>query len=390
MSVVKDLAYRAVCSSTKFVYDQGVALLRRMSLTAIVVGLVLLCLFLFFRKKSLVTVSKDLLDDLSFQINKSLSTRKVLDRPREKRRKANDDSISISSDDESSVDEEEDDEDDEEEEEEEEEGEENDDNAEETDPSVQSKTTESDGELDRERTGRMTSKSFALVFDSVAEVDELPVRAPGGRRSSSMNSSEERSESIIFEHKSTTTSPPQQKKRRQPRSVPSAFPVDVEKLAPYDSRRLAQVRGNIKSKPSTSDAPIYVAVTNRKTSPGEEIVRQALEEIFERPFPTKRPAFLKNPETGFNLELDCFNEELGIAAEYQGSQHYEFPNNYHANYKQFTDQVYRDDVKKKLCEEAGVYLIRVPYNVPFNQIKNYIKERLPDSLLANSPINSAT
>jgi hypothetical protein len=31
-----------------------------------------------------------------------------------------------------------------------------------------------------------------------------------------------------------------------------------------------------------------------------------------------RPDFLKNPATGRNLEIDCFNNQLKIGLEYQG------------------------------------------------------------------------
>ena len=59
---------------------------------------------------------------------------------------------------------------------------------------------------------------------------------------------------------------------------------------------------------------------------GEFLSRQALTEIYQKDFTSCRPDFLQSPKTGSNLELDGYNEELGIAFEYNGRQHYEYPN----------------------------------------------------------------
>ena len=60
-----------------------------------------------------------------------------------------------------------------------------------------------------------------------------------------------------------------------------------------------------------------------KDSKGEIECRKVLEEIFNRPFKKHRPNFLNNPVTGgmFNLELDCYNDDIGLALEYNGIQH---------------------------------------------------------------------
>jgi hypothetical protein len=73
-----------------------------------------------------------------------------------------------------------------------------------------------------------------------------------------------------------------------------------------------------------------------------------------------RPDFLKNPETGRNLELDMFDPETKIAIEYNGSQHYEDNTKFNNNFK---EQQYRDSLKKKLCQDIGIILIIVPYTV---------------------------
>jgi hypothetical protein len=99
-----------------------------------------------------------------------------------------------------------------------------------------------------------------------------------------------------------------------------------------------------------------------KSSKGEEIVADVLEEFLQKKVERNiRPSFLRNPETGKFLEIDCYDPEYRIAVEYNGIQHYVFPSAFHKSEKEFHDQLYRDRLKKKLCEENDVYLIPVPY-----------------------------
>lgn len=114
-------------------------------------------------------------------------------------------------------------------------------------------------------------------------------------------------------------------------------------------------------------------------SRGEQIACRFLERYYGRAFKTCRPDFLKNPETGQNLELDGYNPELKIACEYNGQQHYVYPNSYHKTKEEFISQVRRDQWKLRRCEEEGVYLIRIPYTVPYRDIEKYIEDRLPEN-----------
>lgn len=99
-----------------------------------------------------------------------------------------------------------------------------------------------------------------------------------------------------------------------------------------------------------------------KQSKGEDIVAEVFQDIIQKQVQRNvRPDFLRNPETGKALELDCYDEEYKIAVEYNGIQHYKYPSAFHKSEKQFYDQVYRDRLKKKLCDEADVYLIPIPY-----------------------------
>lgn len=129
----------------------------------------------------------------------------------------------------------------------------------------------------------------------------------------------------------------------------------------------------------------HVCRKNGKLSKGEMICKQVMEEIYGVPFYCVRPNFLKNPETGRNLELDMYNDSLKIAVEYNSSQHYVFPNTFHKTYEEFINQVRRDQFKVETCDKNGVYLITVPHNIPvnYNSIKEYIQKHLPENYLKN-------
>ena len=105
-----------------------------------------------------------------------------------------------------------------------------------------------------------------------------------------------------------------------------------------------------------------------------------MERIYGVPFKTIRPDWLRNPETGAKLELDCYNDELKIAVEYNGEQHYKWPNFTNQTYEQFINQVRRDKLKTELCDRNGVYLIPVPYNVSHDKIPEFIMSHLPETI----------
>ena len=105
-----------------------------------------------------------------------------------------------------------------------------------------------------------------------------------------------------------------------------------------------------------------------------------MEKIYGVPFESIRPNWLINPETGEKLELDCYNEELKIAVEYNGEQHYNWPNFTNQTHTQFINQVRRDELKMELCDRNGIYLIVVPYTVELDKIPEFIISYLPETL----------
>lgn len=113
-------------------------------------------------------------------------------------------------------------------------------------------------------------------------------------------------------------------------------------------------------------------------SKGETECRRVLQAIFNKPFHKDRPAFLNNPVTGgkHNLELDCVDHDLKIACEYNGAQHYKYTPHFHRNKEHFQTQMYRDDMKRRICKEEGYTLIEVPYTTKLRDIENFIRTEL--------------
>ena len=99
-----------------------------------------------------------------------------------------------------------------------------------------------------------------------------------------------------------------------------------------------------------------------KNQKSEPLFREVLEEITSRfghfGFPNIRPDWLRNPETNKRLELDCFNEEIGLAFELQGRQHYE-PIERWGGESNFAKTIRRDNHKLTECRKRGVQLFRI-------------------------------
>jgi hypothetical protein len=114
----------------------------------------------------------------------------------------------------------------------------------------------------------------------------------------------------------------------------------------------------------------------KSASKGEDECRKSLQLLFNRPFYSQRPNFLQNPVTGgnFNLELDCYDEDLRLAVEYNGIQHYKYIPYFHKNYEAFLNQKYRDDMKRRICIDNNIILIEVPYTVKLKDIYEYIRK----------------
>lgn len=96
------------------------------------------------------------------------------------------------------------------------------------------------------------------------------------------------------------------------------------------------------------------------TRHGERDVRIIFETIFVGfRFATARPKSLRVGQRSF-LQLDGYNEELSIAFEFQGIQHYKFVYFFHRSPEGYASLLQRDQIKLDLCNNTGIRLIVVP------------------------------
>jgi len=71
-----------------------------------------------------------------------------------------------------------------------------------------------------------------------------------------------------------------------------------------------------------------------------------------------RPEWLTSPE-GTRLELDFYIEEIDIAIEVQGRQHYVYVSHFYADHEAFKRRLLLDRIKRETCTKAQVELIEI-------------------------------
>jgi hypothetical protein len=99
----------------------------------------------------------------------------------------------------------------------------------------------------------------------------------------------------------------------------------------------------------------------------EEICRALFEKMFNKKFIKSKPKWLMGSK-GFLLELDGYCEELKIAFEYNGIQHYKAV---------YTEPALKrtqinDKLKNKICNDKGIHLIVIPYTIQSPKLQQYI------------------
>jgi very-short-patch-repair endonuclease len=110
------------------------------------------------------------------------------------------------------------------------------------------------------------------------------------------------------------------------------------------------------------------------SSSKEEYCRRLFETHTGHKFPSVRPNWLRQERTQKNLELDGYCEYLKLAFEYDGEQHYKYPNSFHKTLQEFREQRDRDALKEALCSRQGVKIIRIRQDN--EDIAGYIKSEL--------------
>lgn len=112
----------------------------------------------------------------------------------------------------------------------------------------------------------------------------------------------------------------------------------------------------------------------------EKLCRNLLEQITssilkrEIKFHKVKPNWLINPETNYSLELDGYNEELKLAFEHNGCQHYEFNPYFHRTLKEFTNQRYKDVIKYQTLLQHNIKVLIIPYTIKENELETFITD----------------
>ncbi len=110
----------------------------------------------------------------------------------------------------------------------------------------------------------------------------------------------------------------------------------------------------------------------------EEICRAIFCTLFRAPFPRQFPSFLQQTPGKIGLQLDGFNDDLGIAFEHQGLQHY-LRSIFGQSLESFEKLQARDVRKAELCKKYGIALVTIPElisSTPINAAQELIADQL--------------
>jgi hypothetical protein len=120
------------------------------------------------------------------------------------------------------------------------------------------------------------------------------------------------------------------------------------------------------------------AIIGGDRSKTEARIIAIFEEITGRKFDTAHPTWLRDPDSRAPLELDGYNEELGIAVEVQGPGHIKpMPGE---SYEKYQSRVARDEYKRAQCAAHKVALITIDYRISTRTgLRAYIESRLFDA-----------
>ena len=104
----------------------------------------------------------------------------------------------------------------------------------------------------------------------------------------------------------------------------------------------------------------------------ENICREIFQTIFKKPFVKARPKWLVN-KSGYIMEFDGYNQELALAFEYHGEQHFALSRRFHEDGQETLTQRQGDDATKRfLCKKNSVKLIEIPYTIQTKNLYEYI------------------
>jgi hypothetical protein len=132
--------------------------------------------------------------------------------------------------------------------------------------------------------------------------------------------------------------------------------------------------------------PMQQSIEGGDRSKLEARIIAIAEKIAGVPFKSSHPSWLRDSITGDILELDGYNEKLGVALEIQGPGHIKpIPGE---SYEKYIKRVERDAHKRKECARRGVKLIAIDYRISLAAMPSYVASRLfDDGAIAEKPGN---
>ncbi len=119
----------------------------------------------------------------------------------------------------------------------------------------------------------------------------------------------------------------------------------------------------------------------------ERLCKHYIEQITGHEFKKCRPQWLISSR-GYPMELDGFCQELKIAFEHNGEQHYIESTHFHRRNEKLKYRKIDDQRKRELCYDQGIFLLEIPFSIPVEELGIYIWESLyqnnPDHIVIDS------
>ena len=121
--------------------------------------------------------------------------------------------------------------------------------------------------------------------------------------------------------------------------------------------KVRDLHGNVSTWKSTGD--IVTAGDSRRRSKLHVEARKILYELFPTMRILEEVPIKPRSKTQF---LDFFINNIKLAVEVHGQQHYKFNTMYHASAQDFLNQRKNDTDKRDWCETNNITLIELPYD----------------------------
>ena len=156
------------------------------------------------------------------------------------------------------------------------------------------------------------------------------------------------------------------------------FPGEFTLVGPYTGvdyktkilHKLCNTEFEVQPNNITSNGQ-YCPICSNKISSGEYLIKQTLENMNIQFTRNKRFSDCVNIQ---QLPFDFFIENLNIAIEYDGEQHFR-PVELFGGQEYFEKLKLHDEIKTTYCEKVGIDLLRIPFTDK-NNIKNIIYSKL--------------